>query len=374
MAPVALLAAGGTGGHLFPAQALAGELGRRGWTIDLATDERADRYGQDFPARAMHILPAATITGRSPIALARTALTLTRGTVQAFRLIRRLRPAVVVGFGGYPTLPPLVAATLLRVPTVLHEANAVMGRANRFLARRVTAIATSFPEVRYLEAQADKTTMTGNPVRAPVLQAAGSAYPDFGPQDRFRLLVFGGSQGARVFSDIVPEATGHMDPDLRRRIDLTQQCRPEDMERVRAAYDGLGVTAELAPFFSDMADRIAATHLVVCRSGASTVAELAVIGRPAVLVPLPHAVDQDQKINAERLAAAEGGLVIDQSEFTPERLAGILTTLIADPDRLQMLAANAQSIGRADAASLLADLVEKTGGRQTPLPSKEHVA
>jgi len=350
-----LLAAGGTGGHLFPAQALASELGRRGWTVDLATDERADHYGQDFPARQMYILSAATITGRSPMALIRTAFRLTRGMFQAMSALRKSRPAAVVGFGGYPTLPPLMAARLMGIPTILHEANSVMGRANRFLAKRVAAIATSFPDVKYLEAAPSKVVMTGNPVRDAVVTAASKPYA-YSSTDDLNVLVFGGSQGARVFSEVVPAAFQILDEPRRGQIRLVQQCRPEDMARVQAIYDDIGLTCELAPFFSDLADRIADSDLVICRSGASTVSELAVIGRPSMLIPLPHAIDQDQKMNAAILAEAEGAVVIAQDDFTPDRLARDLATFMDHPERLVAMAAKAKTIGRADAVTRLADL------------------
>ena len=358
-APLVLLAAGGTGGHLFPAEALAEALRRRGIEVDLATDERATRYGHDFPARQTHVIPSATIRGRDPVSLVRTAVTLASGAMKALLMLRRVRPAAVVGFGGYPTLPPLLAATLRRIPTVIHDANAVMGRANRMLAPRVTAIATSFPGMTLAAPLAAKATLTGNPVRPMVLAAAARPYaaPDAGGP--FRLLVTGGSQGARVMADIVPGAIERLAPALRARLVIVQQARGEDEARVRDAYARLGVSAEVAPFFADLPARIAASHLVVSRSGASTVAELATIGRPSVLVPLPGALDQDQLANANVLARAGGAIVLRQDDFTPERLAGEIADLAdaADADRLSAMAAAANSTGTLDAADRLADLV-----------------
>jgi UDP-N-acetylglucosamine--N-acetylmuramyl-(pentapeptide) pyrophosphoryl-undecaprenol N-acetylglucosamine transferase len=355
--PLVLLAAGGTGGHLFPAQALADALRRRNVVVDLATDERATRYGGDFPARATHVIPSATIRGRDPISLAKTFVSLGIGGLKALALLRRIRPVAVVGFGGYPTLPPLFAATLRRIPTVIHDANAVMGRANRTLSSRVDAIATSFPGMTLENDLAAKATFTGNPVRPMVIQAAAEAYPWLDMDGPIKLLVFGGSQGARVTSDIVPPAIAATSSDLRRRLVITQQARGEDETRVREAYARLGVTAEVAPFFSDLPARIAAAHLIVSRSGASTVAELAVIGRPAILVPLPHALDQDQLANANVLAKAGGAIVLKQDEFTPERLAREIAALAADPGKLPAMAAGAKSAGVLDAADRLADLV-----------------
>ena len=355
--PLVLLAAGGTGGHLFPAEALASALKRRGIEVDLATDERATRYGHDFPAREIHVIPSATIRGRDPISMAKTVVTLGLGAMKALRLMRRIRPVAVVGFGGYPTLPPMLAATLRRIPTVIHDANAVMGRANRMLSSRVGAIAMSFPGMTLDGPLAVKASFTGNPVRPMVIAAAGEPYPDFGDDGAIKLLVFGGSQGARVMADIVPPAVERMPPDLRARLTIVQQARDEDETRVRDIYARLGVKAEVAPFFSDLPARIAASHLIVSRSGASTVAELAAIGRPAILVPLPHALDQDQLANANVLAKAGGAIVLKQDDFTPERLAGEIARLAADAGKLPAMAAGAKSAGVLDAADRLADLV-----------------
>lgn len=364
-----LLAAGGTGGHLFPAQALAHALGERGWTVDLITDERADKYGSAFPARTVHIVASATVTGRSPVALARTGFALARGLVQSLGIVGRVRPAVVVGFGGYPTVPPLTAARLRGVPTILHEQNAVVGWANRLLAKHATRIATGFERPKGTQEWAAKLALTGNPVRPAVLEAARTPYEAPVAGGAFRLLVFGGSQGARAFADLVPPAIARLDPALRARLKLTQQARPEDMERVRRAYADLGVAAELAPFFTDMPARMAASHLIVCRSGASSVAELSVIGRPAVLVPLPHARDQDQATNAAVLAGVGAAWPIAQTDLTadPDRLAKEITQLAGAPERLAAAAAAARAIAMPDAVERLADLVEATARKDGDL-------
>ena len=364
MTGVILIAAGGTGGHLFPAEALAVALGKRGWRIQLATDHRVEAYGQDFPAETIHIIPSATIT-RSPIAALRAVYLLTRGFFRARTIVRKVSPAAAIGFGGYPTVPPVLAASLSRVPTIIHEQNAVIGRANRFLGSRATAIASSFATVGGAEHLAGRMVETGNPVRPAVRAAASTAYPALGPDDRLRLLVFGGSQGARFMSDLVPPALASMPEALRSRLLVTQQCRPEDMSRVADAYRAMVVDAELAPFFRDMPERIAGSHLVVCRAGASTVAELAVIGRPAIMVPLPHALDQDQKANAEVLEKAGGGWMVEQKNMTPERLAADIAELIGDPDRLAAAAIAARSMGRPDAVERLADLVEKVAAHES---------
>ena len=359
-APLVLLAAGGTGGHLFPAEALAIELDKLGIAVELATDHRAAHY--KFPARAMHIIPSATLRGRDPISLARTATLLGFGSAKAWMLLGRVAPKAVVGFGGYPTIPPLLAASWRKIPTVLHEQNGVMGRANAFLAPRVTAIATGFRSLKNFNRHwQSKITFTGNPLRPQVIAAGQNPYAV--PADgKLNLLVFGGSQGARVMSDIVPAAVGQLDARLGMRLNIIQQCRAEDLDAVRATYARLGVAAEVASFFVDLPARIAASHLVVSRSGASTVAELSAIGRPAILVPLPHALDQDQFANAGVLEAAGGAIRIEQRDFTVERLAREITALSNDPTRLAKMAQAAKSCGTTDAAERLADLVIKVAG------------
>jgi UDP-N-acetylglucosamine--N-acetylmuramyl-(pentapeptide) pyrophosphoryl-undecaprenol N-acetylglucosamine transferase len=361
--PLVLLAAGGTGGHLFPAEALGVELIRRGFRVRLVTDARALGYSGLFTKDMIDVVPSETVRSRSPVALARTGLTLATGTAVAFNLIRRLKPAAVVGFGGYPTLPPLLAARLAGVPGVIHEANAVLGRANRFLSKHVRAIATSLPGVLDRDpALAAKATTVGTPMRPAILEAAAVEYTPPETSGPFRLLVVGGSQGARVMSDIVPGAIERLEPALWSRLLLTQQVRQEDMARVRAIYDRLKITAELQPFFTDLPARLAANHLVISRSGAGTVAELAAIGRPSILVPLPGAIDQDQFANAGVLSRVDAALRIPQAEFTPARLASEISALAAEPARLSTMAAAARAVGRLDAAERLADLVVKTAG------------
>ncbi|MFG1461458.1 undecaprenyldiphospho-muramoylpentapeptide beta-N-acetylglucosaminyltransferase [Xanthobacter sp. DSM 24535] len=356
--PLILLAAGGTGGHLFPAEALAHVLRRRGYAVDLVTDSRAARYAGHFPAGALHVLPADTVRSRSPLALARTAVTLLRGLVRGLALMRRLKPAVVVGFGGYPTVPPVLSATFSGVPSLIHEANGVMGRANRMLAARVSAIATGFPDILADEPHlAGKAVFTGNPLRPAVHAAAETRFdaPEVGSP--LRLLVFGGSQGARVMADVVPQAIARLNGDLRSRLSVVQQAREEDLARVRQTYLDLQVDAEVRPFFDDLPARMGRAHLVIARSGASTVAELAAIGRPAILVPLPNALDQDQAANAKSLEIIGAALVVPQSAFTPERLAAALSTFGVDPRALTNMAQAARSAGALDAAEKLADVV-----------------
>jgi UDP-N-acetylglucosamine--N-acetylmuramyl-(pentapeptide) pyrophosphoryl-undecaprenol N-acetylglucosamine transferase len=361
--PLILLCAGGTGGHLFPAQAAAVALKKRGVRIALATDERVERYSGDFPAESTHIIPSATLRGRSPLAYARTATMLGLGLAKSWSLLGKLKPAAVVGFGGYPTVPPLKAAMLRRIPTLLHEQNSVMGRANRMLAPRVTAIGSSFSEIALLDpALKSKVTLVGTPVRPNVIAAAGTPYDPPRANDTLRLIVFGGSQGAKVFADVMPDAIAALEPALRNRLSIVQQARGEDRGRVRTSYEKSGIEAEVADFFTDLPDRIAQSHLVVSRSGASTVAEVTAIGRPAIFVPLPNALDQDQLNNARMVERAGGAIILEQPDFTAQRVAAELTTLLKDSDRLGRMAASARSVGVLDGSERLAELVMKVAG------------
>jgi UDP-N-acetylglucosamine--N-acetylmuramyl-(pentapeptide) pyrophosphoryl-undecaprenol N-acetylglucosamine transferase len=361
--PLILLAAGGTGGHLFPAEALGVELIRRGYRVRLVTDDRALRYSGLFTRDMIDVVASETARGRNPLQLAHAAFTLAMGTLGALRLVLREKPVAVIGFGGYPTLPPLIAARICGVPGIIHDANAVLGRANRFLSRHVRAIATSLPGVLDRDpALSGKTTTVGTPMRPAVLSAAATSYVPPDTTGPFRLLVVGGSQGARVMSNIVPSAVERLEPSLWGRLVLTQQVRDEDMMRVRAVYDRLKIRCELAPFFTDLPARLASNHLVISRSGAGTVAELAAIGRPSILVPLPGSIDQDQFANAGVLSQAGGGLRIPQAEFTPDRLAAEISALAAEPTRLADMASAARGAGRLDAAERLADLVVKVAG------------
>ena len=329
---------------------------RRGYRIALLTDARGARYDERFPADAIHVVPSDTVRGRNPVALARTALTLGRGVLAARAILTRLQPATVIGFGGYPSLPPLVAARLTGIPFVLHEQNAVLGRANRAMAKAATRIAFGFPYTADRTIDPAKAVVTGNPVRAEVLTAAAQA--PRADDGTFRILVFGGSQGARVFSDVVPETIAALGEDLRARVAIVQQARTEDVDRVRSFYAELGVGAEVATFFSDLPMRIARSDLVIGRAGASTVSELSAIGRASLLVPLPHALDQDQAANARVLSEAGGARVIPQDAFTPSEMTPLLTGLMKETTTLSDMARAARSVGRHDAAERLADLVE----------------
>ncbi len=355
MSGAIVLAAGGTGGHLFPAESLARELKARGFRVELISDERVAPFAATFPADAIHRIVSGTVTGAGLLGKAKGVLSLGRGLLQSRGLIARIRPAAVVGFGGYPSVPPVLAASLMRLPTVLHEQNAVMGRANRFLSARVSRVASGFPIAGAIH--------VGNPVRQAVIEAAATPYPGIEAGGPLSLLVFGGSQGARVMGEIVPPAIALLSADHRARLRVVQQVRQEDMAAVQAEYARLGVAAECNPFFRDLPARLAASHLVVARSGASTVAELGVIGRPSILVPLPGALDQDQAANARILADAGGALIMRQpNEFTPEALAARLASFLDAPARLAEMAVAARAIGIPDAASRLADLVLEIAG------------
>lgn len=357
-----VIAAGGTGGHLFPAEALAQELSRRGWKIYLMTDERANRYGVSFPCEEIIEIPAATISPRAPLRAIGAIAKIASGFWRARRRLGQLHPEVVVGFGGYPTLPPLLAAITGGIATCIHEQNAVIGRANRIVAGYVDLIASTFPDPKRLSEKArGRMRVVGNPVRDAVLAEQDSVYDPPATDGPVRLLVFGGSQGAKIFSDIVPPALAALDPAIRSRLQVVQQCREEDIERVEAAYTASGVDAQIEPFFPDLPKRMAASHLVICRSGASTVCELGVIGRPALLVPLPHALEGDQLYNARAFEDSGGGWLVPQETLTPQVLCERLTALVNEPGGLGRAARNAATFGKPEAATTLADLLESLG-------------
>ncbi len=352
-----MLAAGGTGGHIFPAEALAHELTARGWQVHLATDDRAKLFTSQFPAVAIHPIKSSTIVSKNPIELLCVFWSIWSGVRQASGLIAKVKPSVVIGFGGYPTLPPLYAATRLNVPTMVHEQNAVMGRANKTLVAMVNAVAVGFLQEN-LGVNSAKTVVTGNPVRPAVIEAAKVPYVASGGTDRFNLLVFGGSQGAKFFSDAIPAAITLLPKEQRKRLRVTQQARKEDVDKVKAAYVKLGIEADISPFFTNMAERMSAAQLVISRSGAATVSEISIISRPALLVPYPYGLNDDQTANAAQLAAAGGGEVHPQATISVERIAELLGRAMSDPERLADMAAAAKSVCKADATRLLADLAE----------------
>ncbi len=356
--PLIVLATGGTGGHVFPAEALAAELSDRGYRLALVTDRRGGAYRGTLGNLATHRIRAGGIAGKSLLNRLKSILELGIGTLQARALLRRLKPAVVVGFGGYASLPTMIAASFLKLPTVIHEQNAILGRANRLLASRAKRIATSFDTVDGIPAEArGAVTHTGMPVRPTVTAVRDRPYPALDPQTRFEILILGGSQGAQALSDVVPEAVRRLPENLRDRLHIVQQCRPEDMHRVRKAYAGITKNVELAAFFDDVPERLARAHILIGRAGASTVAEVTAVGRPSILVPYPHAIDDHQSANAHAIDATGASWLMPQDSFTPETLAGRLESLIAMPRTLEKAAAFARSAGRPDAAKQLAETV-----------------
>ncbi len=355
-----LLAAGGTGGHMFPAEALARALVARDRRVALVTDARGQGFGDRLPEVVVHRIAAAGLAGTGMAARARGVCSLALGYLQARRVLKTVRPAAVVGFGGYASVPAALAAQRSGRKSVIHEQNAVLGRANRLLARRADAIATSFERVSAMPATRARIALTGNPVRPAIAALADRPYVAPQAQAPFAILVLGGSLGARVFASVVPTAIASLDPALRRRIRLVQQCRRENLDAARAAYDALGMNVELAPFFDDVSQRFAAAHLVIARSGASTVAELAACGRPSLLVPYPHATDDHQTANAAALVSAGAAWTLPETEFTAASLAGRIAGWMNDPAPLAAAAGRARSLGRLDAADRLADLVLAT--------------
>ncbi|MGN6488313.1 MAG: undecaprenyldiphospho-muramoylpentapeptide beta-N-acetylglucosaminyltransferase [Devosia sp.] len=354
-----VLMAGGTGGHLFPAMALAQELRRRGHDIQLMTDHRVAAYGDKFPASQTHIVPSATPSVRNPVKFVLAGCKILWGTVIAFGKLSAVRPNAVIGFGGYPVFPPFLAAAFAGIPGILHEQNAVMGRANRALGRFARVIALSFAKTAKAEAFTAKSELVGNPVRDRVRVVADTPYPEINAEAAIRLLVFGGSQGAGIFARLVPPAIAELPPGIRARLRVTQQCRPEDLDAVADTYRQAKVNVDLQTFFDDLPERMAASHLVISRSGASSIAELAVIGRPAILVPLPGAIDADQSNNALVMEAAGGGWIAEQATLTPQSLGTRLASLLSDPAVLQQAAAAAKSLGQPDAVIKLADVAER---------------
>lgn len=357
MGKTMLLVAGGTGGHVFPAMALHEELTVRGHDVHMATDRRVGAFVDGIAETNVHVVRSSTLSGH-PLRLVPSLSRLVSGLMESRRLLKRLKPSVVVGFGGYPSVPPIMAARLAGLPAIVHEQNAVLGRANRLLIRFGAQLATGMENPIGAE-RARSVVHVGNPVRQAVADAGKRALESPSEGKPFRLLVFGGSQGAHVFSELLPAAIALLDERLRERFDIVQQTREEDLERTATAYRELGIDAELSPFFRDMPERLANAHLVIARAGASTVAELSAVGRPALLVPYPHALDHDQAANAEAFCKAGGGWMYRETDLSPEILAGQLRELATSPDRLAAAAEAARSLGNVNAVASLADLVEK---------------
>jgi UDP-N-acetylglucosamine--N-acetylmuramyl-(pentapeptide) pyrophosphoryl-undecaprenol N-acetylglucosamine transferase len=363
-----VLAAGGTGGHMIPAHALAAELKARGHGVLLVTDARGAKIPGLFKDVPVHILPAGRLS-KTPWGLVKALRSVMAGRREAKALYRKHRPDAVVGFGGYPAFPSLLAASALGIPTVLHEQNAVLGRVNRLLAGEAKAIATAYERVERLKpAHEAKTVLVGNPVREAIVRLGEMPFPAFDEVAPLKLLVTGGSQGATVLGEVVPAGLGALEPSLRHRLQVVQQCRPDDIEAVRETYRSLGIPAELSTYLEDMAAKLGECHLMIGRAGASTIAELTAAGRPAILVPLPIATDDHQTANAREMARAGGARMIPQPRFTPETLARQVEALAADPEALANAAARSLSVGRPHAARDLADLVELIGGGKSLLP------
>ncbi|MFD1613106.1 undecaprenyldiphospho-muramoylpentapeptide beta-N-acetylglucosaminyltransferase [Sphingomonas tabacisoli] len=356
-----VLAAGGTGGHMVPAHALAEELLKRGHQVALITNERGTRFPGLFGGVDVHVLPAGRLSG-GPLGWLRAGRAILAGRKMARQLYDEFQPSAVMGFGGYPALPALLAAFKAKIPAAVHEQNAVLGRVNRLVAGRVAAVATAYPDVQRVPGKAEaKVRLIGNPVREEVLALRDKPYPALDEDGVFRVLVTGGSQGATILSDVVPEGLGMLPPVFRTRLQVTHQARAEDIDRVRAAYAGHGIPAELATYLPDLPERLGRAHLVIARSGASTVAELAAAGRPAILVPFAAATDDHQTFNAKELVAAGGARSIPQSRFTPVELAKQMQKMGLDPEALANAARRAKSCGRPDAVRDLADLIVEIG-------------
>jgi UDP-N-acetylglucosamine--N-acetylmuramyl-(pentapeptide) pyrophosphoryl-undecaprenol N-acetylglucosamine transferase len=362
-----VLAAGGTGGHMVPAAALGAELKRRGHRVALVSDARGVRFPGLFDGVETHVIPAGRFAG-GPIGWAKAARQMVEGRRTARDLYRSLKPAAVIGFGGYPAFPALSAAFAAGIPTAVHEQNAVLGRVNRLVARRVDAIATSYPNTERLKpAYANKVHLVGNPVREAVLALRSRPYPLLEEDGIFRVLVTGGSQGASVLSQVVPDGLAMLPVAFRRRLQVTHQARIEDIDAAREKYASLEIAADLATYLPDMPEQLAWAHLVIARAGASTIAELTAAGRPAILVPLPGATDDHQTANARAITDAGGARTIPQPQFTPTELAKQMQKLGLDPAALENAAGRARACGMPDAVSDLADLVESLDAPRAPV-------
>ena len=364
-----VVAAGGTGGHLFPARAVAEALAARGAEIALFTDERGAAYAENFTPGPVHVTRAATFAGKGPLARAGAFFSILTGLKDAHGLLGRLRPDAVAGFGGYASGPAMLAAVLRGRPTLVHEQNAILGRTNRLLKPMVSAIGLSFPETGRVDPGDAKAALYGNPVRDAVETLAGAPYALPQPGRPIEILVFGGSQGARIFGQVVPEALTRLPEALRAQVRLTAQIREGEEGAVAARLKEAGIEAELAPFFADLPARMARAHLVIGRAGASTVSELSVIGRPSLLVPLPIAMDDHQTLNAQFLADRGGAWIVPQPEFTPEALSKKLETLLRVPETLAKAAAAARAETHLGAARRLADKLEALAARPAAQPT-----
>lgn len=355
--PLIVLSSGGTGGHMTPAQALANDLLSRGFRVELVTDPRGMKYEKMFAGVKIHVIPSGTL-GKGLTGKIKGAINLGLGTLKGMSLIKRLKPALVIGFGGYPSVPAVFAAQRQKIPTIIHEQNAIIGRANAFLAPRADRIAISWPEIQGLdENEKRRAVVTGNPVRPDIASLFTKPFPNIDTNGTMRIFIMGGSLGARVFSDVIPAALVRLSSDYRARLEIVQQCREEDITSTERVYNEANIRARLAPFFTDVAGELARAHLVIARSGASTVAEVTTAGRPAIFVPYPHHKDQQQKINADAVSDAGGAWTMTESGFTPEALLARIETFLQNPSILFRAAEKARICGKPDAARKLGNLV-----------------
>lgn len=358
-APLVVIGAGGTGGHMFPASAFAAEMKNRGWRVGLLTDDRGRKYTDGFAADWIENVKAATFASKRPDKLIGAGLKIFAGIQESRAKLKQEKATLVAGFGGYPAFPALAAAGRSGIPIIIHEQNAVLGRVNRFFAKNARIVACGFDRLDRLPPECEgRKRVVGNPVRAPILAVGDMPFPDAGPSGEISILVIGGSQGARLFGDVIPKAIVALPEDIRSRVNVVQQVREEQIEDVRALYHAHGVRAELSPFFSDMPERLANTHYVISRSGASSVTELSVVGRPSLLIPLAIAMDDHQTGNAETLRDSGAADVVSERSFTPETVTPLLANSLSDHAELKRKGQLARDVAKLSAAKDLADLAE----------------
>ncbi len=354
---IVVIAAGGTGGHLFPAAAFAEEMFRRDWRVFLMTDARGRRYAEGFPAERIEDVSAASLSA-NPVTIIPSLIKINRGINEAKRRFAESPPSLVAGFGGYPSFPALMAARAKRVPILIHEQNSVLGRVNRTLATSAKIVACGFERLDRLPSKAANKRVVGNPVRSPILAVRERPYPEAPAGGELHLLIIGGSQGARLFGEVIPEAIAKLPQALRSRLKVVHQVRDEQIADAKKVYQGANVSADVAAFFTDMGQRLGAAHLVISRAGASSVTELQVAGRPAILVPFAAAADDHQTANAEGLTSVGAADLFTEAEFEPNALANLLERRLADPHGLAVRAAAARAAAKPEAAKSLADLAE----------------
>lgn len=357
MKAVVVLAAGGTGGHIFPAQALAEALEKEGYRAVLITDKRTGKYPVSFQKENVFHIVSRSLSG-GICAKISAVIKNGYGYVQARKLLKELKPIAVVGFGGYPSFPTMYAAIHIKCRTIVHEQNSVLGRVNRAIGSKVDMIATAFAEVRHIkDSDHAKVHYVGNPIRKEVAALISFPYPDIGENEHFQLLVTGGSQGAKVFGEVIPQAIAMLSPETRKRLRVDQQCREEELPIAKKRYEEAQIDADLAPFFNDVASRLAKAHIVIARAGAGTVTELAIAGKPSILVPLPYAMDNHQHYNAKILSENGAAILMPQKKFTAEEVAKVLEALLSNPNTLMTMSEKARKQAKSDAVESLLKLV-----------------